>query len=51
MAIQIRELIVRASIRDEREERGDRAGKDRKDEIIEESAANVLQILKNKNER
>ena len=53
MAIQIRELIVRASIREEQEQRRSRENRHLypREQIIEESAEKLIQILKDKKER
>ncbi len=53
MPIEIRELVVKATVRDRASE-GQSGSRDRraeKEEIVRECVAQVLEILKRKNER
>jgi hypothetical protein len=53
MAIEIRELIVKATVRDRESERqiGSAESRAKKEEIIQECVEQVLEILKRKKER
>lgn len=53
MPIEIRELIIKATVSDRESERqaGSQEQRAKKEEIIQECVEQVLQILKEKNER
>ena len=53
MPIEIRELVVKATVRDRASERqpGSQQSRAQKEEIVQECVAQVMEILKRKKER